>query len=130
MTYSADTKLDTVIKFLMGEAALDGVWFGDSDTDNPRPRYWWRKHLRAAIEQQEAVAVVEDDIVEYLRGYEIDHEPEGWPAIKQKYLSAAAAEIESLRTQLAAAQARADESRDNKIAAMHPRETSAIDRGF
>jgi len=44
--------LDTVVKFLMGEAALNGLWFGDADTDHsPRQQFWWRKYLRAALKQ-------------------------------------------------------------------------------
>jgi hypothetical protein len=44
--------LDTVHKFLLGEGALDGFHFGDSDTERPRPAYWWRKNLRAALAQR------------------------------------------------------------------------------
>jgi hypothetical protein len=32
-----------VVKFLVGSAPLDGVWFGDVPTG--RPRYWWRRYL-------------------------------------------------------------------------------------
>jgi hypothetical protein len=31
-----------------------------------------------------------------VRGYEQDHEPDGWPAIKQKHITAMANEIERL----------------------------------
>lgn len=44
--------LYTVISFLLGEGALDGSYFGDSDTKKPRKRYWWREHLRAARRAQ------------------------------------------------------------------------------
>lgn len=42
-------KLRELVMFLLGETPLDGVWFGDSDTESPRPRYWWRDILRAAL---------------------------------------------------------------------------------
>jgi hypothetical protein len=35
-----------VIAFLMGEAPLDGVWFGDKHPTE-KGAFWWRKHLRA-----------------------------------------------------------------------------------
>lgn len=41
-------QLDDVVKFLTGEAALDGVWFGDTHPTE-RGQFWWRKHLRAAV---------------------------------------------------------------------------------
>lgn len=36
---------DTVIAFLLGESALDGVWYGDEPPG--RPPHWWRTTLRA-----------------------------------------------------------------------------------
>ena len=50
--YTAEqaAELDTVIKFLMGEGELAGVWFGDKP-DSERGNFWWRKHLRAALEK-------------------------------------------------------------------------------
>jgi hypothetical protein len=47
--------LQEVGRFLLGEGELDGLWFGDSDIDNTRPRYWWRQHLRMALSQPAAV---------------------------------------------------------------------------
>lgn len=42
-----------VVRFLMGEAPLEGRWF-----DEPDPHvggaYWWRKHLTEALAQQPA----------------------------------------------------------------------------
>lgn len=39
---------DKVVNFLMGQSALDGLWFGERPSDGRKP-YWWRTHLRAAI---------------------------------------------------------------------------------
>lgn len=38
-----------VFAFLLGEGPLDGFHFGDFDTSRPRPRFWWRAHLREAL---------------------------------------------------------------------------------
>lgn len=38
------------------------------------------------------------DIVEEMRGFEIDHEPDGWPAVRMRQISALCDEIERLRT--------------------------------
>lgn len=52
---SANTKrLKAVVRFLLGEAPLDGRWFGDEPpkTKAGRPRhYWWRSELRGATEK-------------------------------------------------------------------------------
>ncbi|MFA7290922.1 MAG: hypothetical protein WC023_01615 [Rhodocyclaceae bacterium] len=37
------------------------------------------------------------DLVAEMRGFEIDHEPEGWPAVKMRQISALCDEIERLR---------------------------------
>jgi hypothetical protein len=37
------------------------------------------------------------DIVEEMRGFEIDHEPDGWPAVRMRQVSALCDEIERLR---------------------------------
>jgi len=46
-------KMAEVVRFLMGEAPLEGRWF-----DEPDPHvggaYWWRKHLTEALAQQPA----------------------------------------------------------------------------
>ena len=34
-----------VAAFLLGEASLDGYWFGERHPISP---FWWREHLRAA----------------------------------------------------------------------------------
>lgn len=41
-----------VVEFLLGEKPLKGVWFGDKHPDGSGP-FWWRKYLRAAIENGE-----------------------------------------------------------------------------
>ncbi len=41
---------DTILKFLLGEEPLDGVWFGDTHPTE-RGMFWWRKHLRQYLEQ-------------------------------------------------------------------------------
>ena len=47
-----------VFAFLLGEAPLDGRWFGDkspvSRGGRPMP-YWWRSHLRAALSDERSV---------------------------------------------------------------------------
>lgn len=40
------------------------------------------------------------DIVEEMRGFEFDHEPDGWPAVQMKQVSALCDEIDELRSQL------------------------------
>lgn len=40
------------------------------------------------------------DIVEEMRGFEIDHEPEGWPGVRMRQVSALCDEIDRLRTAL------------------------------
>jgi hypothetical protein len=52
---SANTKrFKAVVRFLLGEAPLDGRWFGDeppkTKTGRPPP-YWWRTELRSATEK-------------------------------------------------------------------------------
>lgn len=46
-----------VAAFLLGEAPLDGAWFGDT-RPSEHGQFWWRKHLRAALE---APATAVDD---------------------------------------------------------------------
>lgn len=41
---------NTILKFLLGEGSLDGVWFGDIHPTE-RGMFWWRKHLRQYLEQ-------------------------------------------------------------------------------
>ncbi len=45
------------------------------------------------------------DIVEQMRSFEFDHEPDGWPAIQMKQVSALCDEIERLRAVIDAANA-------------------------
>lgn len=55
--------IEEVTAFLCGEAAMDGVWFGDKHPTEGG-NFWWRKHLRAALSGQgEAVgyAIVSRD---------------------------------------------------------------------
>ena len=42
-----------VLKFLNGEAPLDGVWFGE-DHPTERGSYWWRKRLNTTPQQRTA----------------------------------------------------------------------------
>ena len=49
------TNLREVAAFLLGEGELDGVGFGDPH-QTERGNYWWRKHLRAALAQQDHLA--------------------------------------------------------------------------
>ena len=37
-----------VAAFLLGEASLDGYWFGERHPISP---FWWREHLRAALSE-------------------------------------------------------------------------------
>ena len=37
------------------------------------------------------------DIVKEMRGFEIDHEPDGWPAVRMRQVSALCDEVERLR---------------------------------
>ena len=51
MTNATDALRD-VIAFLLGEAPLEGRWFGDDATfvdGQYRQRFWWRKRLQAAF---------------------------------------------------------------------------------
>lgn len=54
-----DTKdtpnIDAVIAFLLGEAPLHGVWFGEQHPTEPG-RFWWRWPLRSARAQMERTA--------------------------------------------------------------------------
>jgi hypothetical protein len=43
-------ELEQIIRFLLGETMLDGMWFGDQDSS--KPLYWWRIPLRKALERQ------------------------------------------------------------------------------
>lgn len=52
---NANTKrLKEVVRFLLGEAPLDGRWFGDDPpkmkSGRPRP-FWWRAELRTVAER-------------------------------------------------------------------------------
>ena len=41
---------NTILKFLLGEGELDGVWYGDKHPTE-QGMFWWRKHLRQYLEQ-------------------------------------------------------------------------------
>jgi len=41
---------NTILKFLLGEGELEGVWFGDKHP-NYVGSFWWRYHLREYLEQ-------------------------------------------------------------------------------
>jgi hypothetical protein len=49
---------------------------------------------------------ISNDLLARMRGFEVDHEPDGWPGIRMREVSALCDELEALREQLAAAQAR------------------------
>lgn len=54
-------ELPQVHRFLLGESALDGVWFGDSPPAG-RGTFWWRTELREAITaSQQAASARADD---------------------------------------------------------------------
>lgn len=40
------------------------------------------------------------DLVEEMRGFEIDHEPDGWPGVRMRQVSALCDEVERLREAL------------------------------
>jgi len=44
-------ELPDVIKFLLGEGSLNGVWYGDPRPDNEKGNFWWRKYLRKAMQE-------------------------------------------------------------------------------
>lgn len=45
-----------LVRFLLGEAPLEGIWFGDSkELRGGKPTYWWRKRLRAMLGSPELV---------------------------------------------------------------------------
>jgi hypothetical protein len=43
-------ELEQIIRFVLGETMLDGMWFGDQESG--KPLYWWRIPLRKALERQ------------------------------------------------------------------------------
>jgi len=43
-------ELEKVAKFLLGEEALLGFWFGECPEG--QPIFWWRKHLREALKSR------------------------------------------------------------------------------
>lgn len=45
-----------VMKFLLGEGPLDGVWFGEKHPTE-KGSFWWRKYLRDELTKPEVVAV-------------------------------------------------------------------------
>jgi hypothetical protein len=47
---------NNIIKFLLGEDSLDGVWFGEKHPTE-QGNFWWRKHLRQFIEQNQALRI-------------------------------------------------------------------------
>ncbi len=55
------------------------------------------------------------DIVEEMRGFEADHEPEGWPAVKMRQVSALCTELEQLRKLASDAHEAWDKDRDIQV---------------
>jgi len=47
-------KMAEVVRFLMGEAPLEGRWFDEPGDPHVGGAYWWRKHLTDALAQQPA----------------------------------------------------------------------------
>jgi len=50
----AGGKMAEVVRFLMGEAPLEGRWFDEPGGPHVGGAYWWRKHLTDALAQQPA----------------------------------------------------------------------------
>jgi len=48
----AEIRNSSVIEFLLGEGPLDGCHFGEKP-DHECGQFWWRKHLLAAIREQD-----------------------------------------------------------------------------
>jgi hypothetical protein len=46
-------KMAEVVRFLMGEAPLEGRWFDEPGDPHVGGAYWWRKHLTEAIAAQQ-----------------------------------------------------------------------------
>ena len=71
--------IDQVSKFLLGEAPLDGVWFGDKHPEK-RGWFWWRKHLRDALaaqpEHKHTEAEVQELMYHYVYAYDGQFERE------------------------------------------------------
>lgn len=59
-----------VAAFLLGEAPLDGFWFGER---HPAGGFWWREHLRAALSAPAtAPEKTVKEIMEFARHYAAD----------------------------------------------------------
>jgi hypothetical protein len=52
------------------------------------------------------------DIVEEMRSFEVDHQPDGWPAVKMCQISSLCDEIENLRKRIATAPVAIMDTRD------------------
>ena len=48
----AERRLEEIHRFLLGEGALDGYWFGESLGRAP---YWWRTELSDALSRSRKV---------------------------------------------------------------------------
>lgn len=57
METAETTELPLVVKFLLGESEMDGVWFGESLMD--KPPFWWREKLREAFSATPTISEVE-----------------------------------------------------------------------
>lgn len=51
------TKLKEITDFLLGEAPLNGMWFGGNYKG--KPKYWWREHLRNIVKKEDNVQKVQ-----------------------------------------------------------------------
>ena len=95
-----------VAAFLLGEAPLDGFWFGER---HPAGGFWWREHLRAALSAPAtAPEKTVKEIMEFARHYAADtfssatledkiRRSLAAPATAPAWYDAQQAEIESLR---------------------------------
>ena len=64
-----------VAAFLLGEAPLDGFWFGER---HPAGGFWWREHLRAALEAPSTAPEPENDcVLNHICNGRLVHLPDG-----------------------------------------------------
>lgn len=60
---------ENVIKFLLGESSLEGVWYGEKHPTE-QGRFWWRKHLRTQTASlQKQIEEKDKELAEYKEKY-------------------------------------------------------------
>lgn len=71
-----DREMPDVIKYLLGEGPLDGLHFPDfpDNGEKLKRRYWWRKHLREAWQNREALTLAQSAGEEAWR-YDLENAP-------------------------------------------------------